>query len=42
MYGMIHVAIRKMVADELGEGGWADLLEGGEGGANAHECIRIE
>lgn len=27
MYGMIHVAIRKMVADELGEGGWAKVLK---------------
>ncbi len=26
MYGMIHVAVRKMVADELGESGWAQVL----------------
>ena len=27
MYGMIHVAVRKMVADELGESGWAQVLK---------------
>jgi guanylate cyclase soluble subunit beta len=27
MYGMIHVAVRKMVTDDLGESGWAQVLK---------------